>query len=109
MDQARRAPPVANAGQNPESRARGGVPAVVPGFAAGGRASGGVTPRLLMLSWPNASLPRHHKTDLRIYCRFGARPGRGLEVPAQAVAGGVFQRATGDERVPARTPWTIRN
>src|SRR5262245_25052534 len=46
-------------------------------------------------------LSRYREADLRITCRFGARPGRGLEVPAQAVAGGIFQRATNDERVTA--------
>src|SRR5215475_14832680 len=50
MDHARRAPPVANAGENPESGTRGAVPALVSRSAAGGKASGGVTPRFLMLS-----------------------------------------------------------
>src|SRR5690349_14838221 len=55
MDQAWGASAVTNTGENAQSGTRGGVPAVVPGSAAwggalGGRASGGLTPRVLMLS-----------------------------------------------------------
>src|SRR5262249_16339386 len=55
VDETWGAPAVADPGESPESGTRGRVPAVVPGSAGrggvlGGRASGGLTPRFLMLS-----------------------------------------------------------
>src|SRR5262245_34732347 len=56
MDQAGGAFAIANAGQDSEPGTEGGVPTLVSGSAAGGRAPGGLTPNFLMVSYSTLAI-----------------------------------------------------